>query len=445
MIREPLENFLAALRHAELRISPAEAIDAHNAAAAVGFADRTVFRDALCATLAKSADEVARFEACFDRFFAREGGEALSEGGSAPVDPGEADARSSELAQLMQSGDPTALDMAIEAAARRANVAAIQNNFQRNMLVGRVMRELGLEDLDRDIRAQGGGDGSREFAGDGLGEMRERLRTRVQRHVDRERDLHAAGNARTLREQRLSEMGFAALSPRDMAVMQQLVRKVAKKLATRYARRRLHAKRGQLDVRRTVRRSMANGGVPIHLLWKRRVIDRPRIVAICDVSRSVATFAQFLLLFLYSLNEAVEHLDAFAFSDRLAQVGDLLDADHPEQAIEGVLERIGFRSTDYGQALDDFAEHHLDTVDRRTTVIILGDGRTNGTDPRLDVMRRIQDRAKAVIWLNTEVEAAWGTGDSEMDAYRRFCTVAVTCSSLKELERVIDDVLKRYR
>jgi hypothetical protein len=164
----------------------------------------------------------------------------------------------------------------------------------------------------------------------------------------------------------------------------------------------------------------------------------------CDVSGSVAQAAHFLLLFLYSLNEVVERLDAFAFSNRLVAVGDILNDEAVSDAIASVIKRIGMRSTDYGLALEDFCAIELAKIDRRTTVIILGDGRTNYVNPRLDLMRSISERARAVIWLNPEPESLWARGDSEMERYRRFCNVAKSCNSLAELERIIEDVLRTY-
>ena len=124
--------------------------------------------------------------------------------------------------------------------------------------------------------------------------------------------------------------------------MEALVRRMAKRLAGRYARKRHRAKKGMLDVRKTLARSMAHGGIPFEIIWKARTLHKPKIVVLCDVSRSVAAAARFLLLFLYSLNEVVERLDAFAFSDRLVCVNDLLDDEKVDEAIALILGRIGF-------------------------------------------------------------------------------------------------------
>ena len=83
-------------------------------------------------------------------------------------------------------------------------------------------------------------------------------------------------------------------------------------------------------------------------------------------------------------------------------------------------------------------------VDIDATVIILGDGRSNFADPRLDLMNLIHQRSRAVIWLNPEPESYWGQGDSVMYRYARYCHVAKQCNSLAQLERIIEDVLRTY-
>jgi uncharacterized protein with von Willebrand factor type A (vWA) domain len=226
--------------------------------------------------------------------------------------------------------------------------------------------------------------------------------------------------------------------------MEALVRRMARRLAQRYSRRRHRARVGKLDVRRTIRRSLAYGGAPFEVAWKRKTIDKPQIVVVCDVSRSVAAAAQFLLLFLYSLKVVVDRLDAFAFSDRLVSVDDLLSDETVDDAITLILGRIGFRPTDYGRALEDLFDQRGLRLDRHTTVIVLGDGRSNYAAPRLDLMRRLSDQTRSVIWLNPEPQTYWGQGDSKMDAYARFCRVARTCNTLEGLERIIEDVLRTY-
>jgi uncharacterized protein len=447
-MQRTLESFVRALRAQDIRVSPAETIDAHRAAETVGYADRELFRDALATTLAKSASETARFDALFDTFFSRDEFAPTAEdeadrtlAASLP----EGEAGQPDLAQMMLEHDGAALAQAMEAAAERAGAADIRLSSQRRLLTRRVLDEVVLGGLEQRIaEARRRSDETGRRLAERLAKARESLFVEAGRYVERQHDLYAAESGRRLREDVLANQKLTAIDEHELATMQRLVRRMAKRLASHYSRQVRRAKRGQLDVRRTIRKSLGHGGVPFDLVWKSKTIDRPSIAVLCDVSGSVAQAAHFLLLFLYSLNEVVERLDAFAFSNRLVPVGDILNDEAVSDAIAAVIKRIGMRSTDYGLALEDFCALELAKIDRRTTVIMLGDGRTNYVNPRLDLMRAISERARAVIWLNPEPESLWTRGDSEMEKYRRFCTIAKSCNSLNELERIIEDVLRTY-
>jgi len=439
-MQRTLEDFLGALRASDVRVSPAEAIDAFRAVFEVGYGDRELFRDALCVTLAKSAEEIDRFEVCFDIFFARD--EFTRRGAEPALPPGSPTPDgSATLAEMLSAGDSAGLAQAMEASAARVGAGDIQLRTQRSLIVRRMLDDMGLRALEAQIgalRERG------EVEADRLSEQRAGLFVEANRFVERQARLHAAMTARRLREALLSQQALTSVELQDFKAMESLVRRMARRLASRYARRRRHARIGRLDVRRTVSRAMVHGGVPFEVFWKSQAIHKPKIAVICDVSRSVAAAAQFLLLFLYSLNEAVERLDAFAFSDRAIRVNDVLEAETMDDAITLILARIGMRPTNYGAALEDFFALQGARLDRRTTVIVLGDGRSNYSDPRLDLMRQISERARAVIWLNPEPETDWNQGDSRMESYRRFCTVAKSCNTLRQLEQIIDHVLRTY-
>ncbi|HEX2561747.1 vWA domain-containing protein [Phenylobacterium sp.] len=452
-MQRSLEEFIRALRAADVRVSPVEAIDAHRAVASVGFADRTLLKDALCATLAKSADEVDRFDSTFEMFFKRDNFMSAPqpegrEGGGEHSDQLPEEVQGSPLAQMLLLGDAAGLAAAMEEAAQRANVNEIRLSTQRSRMTRRLLDEMGLAEIERIISAA---KRLQTEQGDGLAkrleERRKGLMAEATRFVERQHELYAAGSGQKMREELLARKALnseGGIDPVDQMMMQALVKKMAKRLADRYSRRRNRAKKGHLDVRRTLRRSMGYGGVPFEIVWKREKIEKPSIVAICDVSKSVAAAAQFLLTFLYSLNEVVDRLDSYAFSGRLVPVDDILNDYGVDGAILEVLKRIGFQQTDYGKSLEDFCDNHLDRLDRHTTVIFLGDGRSNFADPRLDLMHTIQQRVRSVIWLNPEPEAYWGQGDSVMHRYERFCHVAKTCNTLADLERIIEDVLRTY-
>ena len=442
-MQHTLESFLRALRAHEIRVSPAEAIDAHRAALEVGYGDRELLKDALCVTLAKTPDEVDRFDAVFDTFFAR------PPSGAKPPPPtandAQAPAGAPDLASQLLAGDEAALAQAMESAAASVGAGDIRLTSQRNLLTRRMLDEMGLRDLEAMIQAlRAAGQPRDQALAERLAERRAALFVQAAAFVERQSRLYASESGRRMRDAILAQQRLTAVEPEDFQTMEALVRRMARRLATKYARKRHRAHKGKLDVRKTIRRSMGHGGIPFEVVWRSETLHKPKIAVLCDVSRSVAAAAQFLLLFLYSLNEVVERLDAYAFSDRAVSVNDLLDDETVDDAITLVMAKVGFRPTDYGRSLADFIDAQGSKLDRRTTVIILGDGRSNYAEPRLDLMRTIGERARSVIWLNPEPETYWSQGDSKMDAYRRFCTVAKTCNSLAQLERIIEDVLRTY-
>jgi uncharacterized protein len=475
-MQQPFEQFVRALRAADVQVSVAEVIDATEVIAAVGYDDRQLLKDALALTVAKSEEEKERFETAFELFYARtefdhtfeawddtqedapqdsdcapdggEGGDADggTEGeGSGEGGGGSAPGMQSALADMILAGDGEGLAAALEAAAIEVGAANIKVFTQRGYLARQMLDEMGMRDLERMIAAiereapEGVEDDGRL---DALSRGRMQLFDEARNYMERQFELYARAAGQQFREEFLETTAMSNIPPRDFQIMGRIVHRMAKKLASKYMRRHRRARRGHLDVRRTLRRNMAHDGVPFETVWKYQQISKPSVVAICDVSGSVAASARFLLMFLYSLNEVIARLQSFAFSSHMVEISDDLEQHSIEEAIPVILQKIGFRSTDYGQMLRDFRDNHLDSIDRRTTVIMLGDGRTNDADPEAQIMKQIYERSRRVIWLNPEPESFWGTGDSEMPRYRPYCHVAKTCNTVRQLERIIDDLLR---
>ncbi|MDG2203833.1 MAG: VWA domain-containing protein [Alphaproteobacteria bacterium] len=443
MVR-PLEDFIRALRAAEVRVSVAEAMEAHEVTAHLGFADRTLLKDGLSLTLAKTFNEKQRFDDSFELFFTRDQFHNITaKPGDANDAPEPQDNTGNDLADMLLNDDREGLAAAMEDAGRAAGVGNIRFRTQVNFMARRIVDQMGLAELERLIAQVARGDipGGDALATE-LEVQRSRLIEEGRAFVERQYELYGRFTGQQLREEFLERTPLAAVDRRDYQRMNTLIRRMARKLASKYRARHKRTRRGHLDVRRTLRVNMAHDAIPFETVWKQKRIERPKVVVIVDVSRSVAAAAQFLLMFLYNLNEALSDLRSFAFSSSLVAVDDILNTNGLEEAIPKVLDKIGFMSTDYGRALDDLKSEFADTIDRRTTVIILGDARSNYGDPRADVMRWINQRARRVVWLNPEPETFWGTGDSEMRRYRPYCHVAKTCRTIKDLERVVDDILR---
>ncbi len=456
---EPLRRFLQVARGAGLRVSAAEGIDAARAVDLIGYADRTILKDTLGLLLAKTPDEKAAYEEVFDLYFKRDefaGDKPDDRDGSADPDQNEASSPSNgeggdgmggqvgqSLGSLLSSDDRATLATAMEQAAREAGIENIRFFTQKNLYARRILDRMGLRALERDVEAM-----RQTGTPEGLGRAQflegkvDQLRDAVRDFVERNLILYAKGETEKFREELLKSARLSNLERRDLDRMRLLVRQMAKKLAARYAKTRRRRLRGQLDTRRTLRRNMGWGGIPFITVWKQKRIEKPRVMVLCDVSGSVAAMAQFLLMFVYSINEALSDIRSFAFAGSLIEVSDILEKEPVEEAITKIMSLIGFGSSNYGNSFADFEDGWMKHVTNKTTVIILGDARGNRTDPRTDVIGRLSQRSKRIIWLNPEYRSAWGTGDSDMYRYAPFCNLVTVCSTLRHLERAISDILE---
>jgi len=474
---EVLGDFIRALRAADVRISTSESIDAGAVLDLVGFDNRQALRDGLSQVLAKSEYEKEAFLDTFDRFFAFDQFKAKSPGD--PSGESEEDGESSEgegnqegqpqqgqsggmpgpggggmegepaggapspqdLVATLESGDQAALQMALAEAAREAQLNRIRLFTQRGMYVRRMMEVMGLDGLQDEIERRE--DSGQQARADNLRELRDQLRGDVRDYVEKQLEIFTANSGRQLREEVLSQVRLGNVDMRDMKVMRGLVQKMAKRLVALHSRRKKVDKRGHLDVRRTIRANVEFDGLMFHTIWKQKKVDRPKVMAICDVSGSVAQVARFLLMFLYSVQEVLPRVRSFAFSGQLGEVTQTFETMKKiEEAITAALREHGGGSTDYGQAFVDFERLAMDDIDHRTTVLILGDARSNYSDPRGDILKNIHARARRVIWLNPEAKSMWNSGDSEMKRLQPYCDKAVTCASLKDLERVVSDLMR---
>jgi uncharacterized protein with von Willebrand factor type A (vWA) domain len=456
-MREELHRFFRAARGAGVRVSPAESIDAMKAVADVGFADRGILRDTLLLTLAKSQDEKQALGECFDLFFSRpevkeeetapeEAAESTQRDAAAGETPsGDAGAPSpelGELAQMLLSRDRNAIAAAMANAANAASLSDIRYFTQRGIFSTRILESLGIERLRDDLDAlTATSPAEAERLAAALGALRENVREVVNQALL----LYGREESENLRHEILRNAPLARLERRQVEQMKALIRAIARRLRERYSKPRKRQRRGHLDIRRTLRRNAAWDGVPFLTSWKRRHRDRPKIVAICDVSGSVAQVSDFFLLLIHSLHEVVDDVRSFAFSGHLIEVSGILDTKSPEAATSEIMSKVGFGSSDYGGSLVDFEKGWIRTVTPKTTVIVLGDARTNNLDPRADILRRISERSKRLVWLNPEGRMAWGWGDSEMPRYAAFCSVVRQCATAKQLERAVSDIVAAYQ
>jgi uncharacterized protein with von Willebrand factor type A (vWA) domain len=453
-MRDNLHRFFRAARGAGVHVSPAESIDAMRAVEKVGFAERTILRDTLLLTLAKSEDEKKALGACFDLFFSQPEPQQeandnkpdtetpAAQSQSATAGGGAESQNLGPLAQMLLSQDRNAVAAAIANASAAASLSDIRFFTQRGIFSSRILEQMGIGRLNDDLEALNAGNPA---LGERLSALTDGLRENVRDAVSQALLLYGREEAENLRNEILRNAPLSRIEPRQIEQMRALIRQIARRLRERYSKPRKRQRRGHLDVRRTLRRNAAWGSVPFLTAWKRRRRDRPKIVALCDVSGSVARVSDFFLLLIHSLHEVVSDVRSFAFSGHLIEVSEILEAKSAEEAMTEIMGKVGFGSSDYGNSLADFERGWMSMVTPQTTVIVLGDARSNNLDPRADILRRISERAKRVVWLNPEGRLTWGFGDSEMPRYATFCYVVRQCATAQQLERAVGDIVAAYR
>ncbi len=459
-MEDRIVEFIAGLRAAGVRVSLAESADAFRAVEQVGIADRELFKATLQATLVKDSADVPQFEKLFPIYF--------GSGGPPMRDPSEEmfsddmqklkdslrdlignDAKLRQLMRYLLEGEnPTREEM--DQLGNRAGVPMARNPSQQPWLTRRMLRQLGadeefqrlMEQLIQKLEEMGMSRETLQKVGQMAMENLERLEEQFNQYVGTRIAQNASKEDRDrqpLRGPDLMQRAFGSLSEREIHELRQQIRRLAARLRSRAALRQRRGKRGVLDTKRTIRTNLRHASVPMELKHKRRHL-KPKLVMICDVSTSVRPVAEFMLRLVYELQDQIHSARSFIFIDDINDVSAEFTQRRPETAVQRVLDENppGYYNTNLGFSLAHFCNEFLDTVDHRTTVILLGDGRNNYLNPRLDAFQNIKKRARRVVWFNPESPRLWGTGDSDMMQYLPQCDAAQEVGNLAQLTEAVD-------
>ena len=450
-MQQVIHNLITALRNSGVRISVSESLDAMHAVKFIGYQNRLILKDALSATLAKSKHETEIFDICFDRLFS-----ADSFSGDASFEPKKESLKEPEtepeenlqLARLLLSQNNNLLSQSMQAAASRVNINEITFFTQKGLYIRKILQGMGIKALEDDIKKLGKSNRASDMQKAGaLVDAKDLLIQNVRNFVEKQFKLFAGKASEKIEEEYLKHVKLSNMEQRDFKRMHEIIKKMVKRLNDLHSRKKKIAKRGWLDLKKTVRSSAPYGGIVMEPRWKTKKIDRPDIVAICDVSRSVEAVVRFMLLFLYSLNDELARIRSFIFCSNLVEAGHVFREYEVEEALTRLLKgtglNISLQGTDYGQAFIDFKENWLNTVTNKTTIIFLGDARNNFGNPQIRILRLLQERSKRIIWLNPEPPTFWNTGDSEMKKYAPFCFLTKECSTINDLKRVVDFLLRK--
>jgi uncharacterized protein with von Willebrand factor type A (vWA) domain len=477
-----LGDFIAELRAAGIPVSMSEHVDAARAVEVINLGDRGQVRGSLAATLVKDGDHLPVFYTAFDVFFATrswqsledmlndaenlENGEMSREGAAGAKGPGQtrglgggssSSLSAQELAELLfralRDGDNSALrEAASEAVTRYAGMEP-GRPVGGTYYLYRTLRSLDLETLEHRLSQLSLDEGptndelAQRVSRDEAHHLVERLKAEIER-VIRERlvdDRGAEALARSVRKPLPEDLDVMHANRDEMAQLERALRPLSRKLAVRLARKRRRRRRGPVDLRHTVRRSLSTGGVPIDLRFKPPRPTKPEIVVIADISGSVASFARFTLHLVHAISSQFSKVRSFVFVDGLDEVTRLFEgADDPSDAVARInaeADVIAFDGhSDYGRALLTFHERFASDVTKRTTILILGDARNNYHQAHAEVLADLGYRAKALYWLNPEPTSYWNSGDSIVNQYAPYCDRVIECRTLRQLEAFVGEL-----
>ncbi len=423
-------------------VGTSELLDAFAALETVSWTEAADFREALASTVAKSPDDRRIFDLIFDRYFFRAAeAEAIDRelreddrySGGERLDTDELREAIRQAIAEGREGDMRDLArLAIAAFGRRGEGSGVVG-----VDVQRIRRSLELTptppgDSSRATR--------RAIDRDGI--------NRFERHLRRELERALIERTEKLPPSRpLAELDRTLpTSPtQDLASVHRAVTQLKRRLATLGHEQRGRRRHAVVDMRKTMRTSLETGGVPLRLRYKPKRPRRPEIIVLCDVSTSVTSASVFFLSVLHALHDSFRKLRSFVFIERISEVTDVFEDERDFREISrrisregGVADVSGY--TDYGRVWREFATEVADDLHPRSTVIVLGDARTNGREPHAEIFAEVADRAGRTFWLNPEPKLYWNYGDSVMSAYEEHCTAAFECWTTKHLEEFVNVV-----
>ena len=450
-------QLISALRASGVRVSLAESAEAFSAVDLMGIQDREHFRLSLRATLIKDVRDLPVFDKLFPLFFGT--GQPPMMGGN-PMDdmtPEEAQMLADALRQFAQSlrqrmerlmnGEPLTKSE-LEALGEMVGLNQADDLRYQDWMAQRMMRALEFPEVREAMRELMEQLQQMGMSKERMEQLRDQIRQNLQGMQQQIEQFAGERIAENMSERppgdvadNLMNRPFDALSDSDKKILQREVQRLAAMLRTRIALRQKRAKSGQLDPKTTIRKNLRYQGVPMEIHYRDKT-RKPKLVVICDISTSMRFCSELMLSFLFALQGQVRKTHAFAFIDHLEYISDDFNGSDADRAIASVLWRMpsGHYNTDLGWSLNDFNQEYLDTLNGQTTLIIVGDGRNNYNDPRLDIFSLMSRRAARTIWLNPEPPLMWH-GDSDMPKYAPLCNNVLKVSNLRELVNAVDTLL----
>lgn len=250
-----------------------------------------------------------------------------------------------------------------------------------------------------------------------------------------------------------SEKDFSALSESQVRLMEKQVARLGKKLAGRYSYRLKPAKYGIPDMREAMAETAKRGHLPAEMKHLDKKKDRPDLVILCDISGSMGVYSSFCLQLVCAMERYFRSVRSFLFIDNIVETTLSFKNGSAAEAIAAAMDKAYPKRTgrskeqctttgvsDYGKAMEAFHRKYSDALTEKTTVIIVGDAKTNWFPPKSEEIRAIRERSSKLLWFNPEPASRWGKEDSAADLYIPFCDAMIECRNLNQLEKAMMQV-----
>lgn len=434
-----LFEFIEILRDANITISADEVIALFNAVTEIELEEKNIFRQTLKTTLVKDYTDIPVFDRCFDEYFSSR--QRFFDGMDSDdlinftdrVSNNVVNEIDSQLEKFIDSLDPAIL---LEKSAEEIMQMFLDDLPESDASGGG--EGMGI------FRSRGGATGSyysRSESGETDQKNMDEILAIIKNMINLKITRRNIGKTLKNREDFLLNKFIYQLTPQEIKEMREIVNRFGQKLKSRISLRKKRVKHGGIDIKRTFRTNLQYGGVPFKLFYKTKKIDRPQLVVMVDVSRSVNQYSRFMLLLTYSLQSLFSKVRTFAFISNMVEITDLFREMDPERAINSMFTDINFTygwGSNYGRCFDQFIENHSDALTRKTSVLILGDARNNDNDPGLDSFQKIHDKTRNVFWLNPDKKHLWDWNDSLASLYGYYCKEMKEVNNFLDLSGFID-------
>ncbi|MCP3922534.1 MAG: VWA domain-containing protein [Desulfobacterales bacterium] len=451
-----VQKFVEVMRVSGLRVSTSEVIDCSKHLEMIDTTDRDVFKTVLRANFIKTRRDHSKFDHLFSLFFDEldqnpelEGFDSFDSEFNDLLDMMKKDgAVDSDIIDFLE-GNPKGYLEQIQAVQELNDYRQVALKSNMGQLTGRLQlmlklnkakeRFMGLLGTNYNTTSEPGKSINKHFK-----KMMETAEVLISKDPRPNNESLKKITKHKVHYKGVGEIPFASLSNEDIEEIRAVIDKLVKKLKDIVSRRYYVKNKGVLDIKKTIRKSAKYHSIPIEIKYRDRPLRKGKIVVLCDISGSVWSTSRFMLNLLYALSDCFSKVRSFVFVSEIAEVTSFFNDYGIDIAISKILEDAGINYeslTDYGETFSIFKKEYIGALDKKTTLIMIGDGRSNYQNPQDTIFNEMRERCRRVIWLNPESESSWNTGDSEMYTYKNFCHEVRTCGNLNQLIDFVEELV----